>query len=75
MQILLYVWNVKFSTQYKIVLDDICSVSCLVKFKNSGILKAAQVRKLITDKVVLTGVLMVPGLTRNLVLEGPFDGS
>ena len=29
--------------------------------------------KLITDKVVLTGVLLVPGLTRNLVSEGRLD--
>ena len=55
------------------VLDDIRSVSFSVKFRNSGILKAAHVGKLITDEVVLTGVLMVPGLTRNLVSEGQLD--
>ena len=56
-----------------IALDDARSVSSSVKFGNSGILKAARVRKLITVKVVLTGVLMVPGLTRNLVSEGRLD--
>ena len=44
-----------------IKLDDFRSVSSLVKFGNNGILQAAHVGKLITDEVVLTGVLMVPG--------------
>ena len=56
-----------------IVLNDVCSESSLVKFGDSGILQAAYEGKLIADKVVLTGVLMVPGLTRNLVLEGWLD--
>ena len=56
-----------------IVLDDVCSVSSLVKFKNSGIFTAAHVKNLITDKVVLTEILMVPELTRNLVLERWLD--
>ena len=49
------------------VLDDVHSVSSLVKFGDSGILQAAHVGKLITDEVVLTGVLMVPGLTKTSV--------
>ena len=50
-----------------IKLGDVCSVSSSVKFGDNGILQAAHVEKLITDEVVLTGVLMLPGLTRNLV--------
>ena len=56
-----------------LVLDDVRSVSSSVKFGNSEILKAAHEGKLSTDEVVLTEVLMVPGLTRNLVLEGWLD--
>ena len=56
-----------------IVLDNVRSVSFSVNFGYSGILNAAHVGKLITDKVVLTGVLMVPELTRNLVSEGRLD--
>ena len=51
------------------VLDNVHSVSSLVKFGDSGILQAAHVGKLITDEVVLTGVLMVPGLTKTSVRQ------
>ena len=56
-----------------IVFDDVCSVFSLVKFMNSGIFKASHVEELITDAVALTGVLMGPGLTRNLVSNGWLD--
>ena len=56
-----------------VYLDDVKPISSSVKFGNNAILKAAHVGKLKTDPLILSDVLMVSGLTRNLISAGKLD--
>ena len=56
-----------------VTLTDSRPVHSSVKFGNNGVLGASKLGNLHTDTVILTNVLQVPGLTRNLIAEGKLD--
>ena len=60
--------------QEEVLLHQTHSVkSSAVKFGNDGILAASHIGNLKTADVVLTDVLKVPGITKNLISKGRLD--
>ena len=55
-----------------VCLTDVRPITSSVRFGNNGLLKA-HIGKFITRHVILHNVLMVPGLSRNLISEGKLD--